>query len=289
MSNQRFSITPAAAAADKDLQDTVYRTLAVIGMYGDRNGWCWPSQQTIADIRGVTRKTINLHIKELTERGYLNIAPRYDEETGAQKSNMMQVKFDYEPQDVTPPVTSIALHPVLPSLCNTPPNILEVTHNAPLNDPKERSEEEAAAAAVYTAYHNNIGELTPMISDEIGDALDEFGKDWVLMAIEEAVKSNVKRWRYIAAILKRWKVEGRGDNRQNGNGAKSPSKTDKAQAIVTAVSTYGSRQGGKARDSLGELWPIVQGVEGGWSYLCGLSPKEIEIKIYQQMNGAMTT
>lgn len=98
--NQRFSITPARAAADKDLSDSEHRTLAVIGMFGDPEGWCWPSQSTLADLRGISRKTINLHIKRLIELGYLNIYPRYDKETGAQKSNMMQIKLDFPP-DVT--------------------------------------------------------------------------------------------------------------------------------------------------------------------------------------------
>ena len=105
MSNQRFSITPASAVSDESLTDSIYRTLAAIGLYGDKNGWCWPRQTTLAKIRGVSRKTINIHIKELTGLGYLNIQPRYDEETGAQKSNMMQVKFDNNYQNVTGGVT----------------------------------------------------------------------------------------------------------------------------------------------------------------------------------------
>ena len=139
--NQRFSITPARAAVDLELSDSVHRTLAVIGVFGDRNGWCWPSQGTLADLRGVSRKTINLHVKELIDRGYLNIQPRYDQETGAQKSNMMQIKFDFAPDvppDVTGGVTSKTLQGVSPLGCYTPPNTQDVTHNAPINDTKER-------------------------------------------------------------------------------------------------------------------------------------------------------
>ena len=105
--NQRFSITPAKAATDNELTDSEHRTLAVIGIYGDKNGWCWPSQSTLAEMRGVSRKTINVHIKRLIDLGYLNIQPRYDNETGAQKSNMMQIKFDFPP-DVTGGYSAIA-------------------------------------------------------------------------------------------------------------------------------------------------------------------------------------
>jgi len=134
MSNQRFSITPSTAATDARLSDSVHRTLSVIGIYGDKNGWCWPSQSTLAEMRGMSRKTINVHIKELIKFGYLNIAPRYDEDTGAQRSNMMQIKFDFEP-DVTGGVTSRGLQGVSPLGGYRGGEVQEVTHNAPSNAP----------------------------------------------------------------------------------------------------------------------------------------------------------
>ena len=136
--NQRFSITPANAATDSNMTDSEHRTLSVIGIFGDKNGWCWPSQSTLADMRGVSRKTINLHIKRLIDLGYLNIHPRYDEETGAQKSNMMQIKFDFPP-DVTGGVTSKALQGGSHPIGYTPHNIQDVTHNDPTNAPQEHS------------------------------------------------------------------------------------------------------------------------------------------------------
>lgn len=135
--NQRLSVTPAKATADNDLTDSEYRTLAVIGIFSNPEGWCWPSQSTLADLRGVSRKTINLHIKRLIELGYLNIHARYDEETGAQKSNMMQIKLDFPPNvtgGVTPKTLQGGSHP----RSYTPRNIQDVTHNDLMNDPKER-------------------------------------------------------------------------------------------------------------------------------------------------------
>lgn len=135
--SQRFSITPSIAALDPLLTDSEHRTLAVIGTYGDREGWCWPSQSVLAEQRNVSRKTINVHIRRLIDLGYLNIQPRYDEETGAQKSNMMQIRFDFPP-DVTPPVTSMTLQGVSPLGGYRGCNPLDVTHNDPMNDPEER-------------------------------------------------------------------------------------------------------------------------------------------------------
>jgi len=94
MGNQRFSITPSKAAADPDLPDTVFRTLAILGTYGDKNGWCWPSLATIAEQRNMTPQAISKHIKVLEERGYLNVHRRQDKKKG-NISNKYQIRHDY--------------------------------------------------------------------------------------------------------------------------------------------------------------------------------------------------
>jgi DnaD/phage-associated family protein len=67
-------------------------------------------------------------------------------------------------------------------------------------------------AAVICDYENNIGQLTPMIAEDIGNALDEYGRDWITDAIKIAVQANVRKWNYILGILRRWAVEGKQDD-----------------------------------------------------------------------------
>jgi hypothetical protein len=101
--NQRFSVIPARAISDPELSDGAIRTLAVLGMFTDRNGWCYPSYATLAKIRGISKSAIAKHITELSERGYLNVHHRFDE-NGARRSNLLQVRFDfpYEQSPVQP-------------------------------------------------------------------------------------------------------------------------------------------------------------------------------------------
>ena len=61
---------------------------------------------------------------------------------------------------------------------------------------------------VYEMYENEIGMLTPMIADVIGEAIDEYPEDWFAPAIRIAVERNARNWRYVEAVLKRWKIEG---------------------------------------------------------------------------------
>lgn len=69
---------------------------------------------------------------------------------------------------------------------------------------------------VFNAYEQNMGLLTPMIADQLKDAETEYTAEWVIEAIGVAVKQEKRNWSYCEAILKRWKVEGKG----NGSKAK---------------------------------------------------------------------
>ncbi|MHB8133757.1 MAG: DnaD domain-containing protein [Anaerolineaceae bacterium] len=62
---------------------------------------------------------------------------------------------------------------------------------------------------IYYLYEANIGPLTPLISEALQEAEEIYPADWIDEAIKIAVENNVRRWRYIEAILKSWKERGR--------------------------------------------------------------------------------
>lgn len=66
---------------------------------------------------------------------------------------------------------------------------------------------------IFALYEQNIGLLTPMISEELKDAEQEYPAEWVADAFKIAVKQNKRNWAYISGILKRMKTEGRGDRK----------------------------------------------------------------------------
>ena len=67
---------------------------------------------------------------------------------------------------------------------------------------------------VFKLYEENIGPLTPLIADALKDAEKEYSKEWLEEAIQIAVVNNVRKWRYIQAILNSWKEEGRNGRNQ---------------------------------------------------------------------------
>jgi len=64
---------------------------------------------------------------------------------------------------------------------------------------------------VFVLYEQNIGPLTPLLAEELGEAADTYPASWIEDAFREAVELNKRSWRYIQRILERWAVEGKTD------------------------------------------------------------------------------
>ena len=78
---------------------------------------------------------------------------------------------------------------------------------------------------VFRLYEENIGMLAPVVADELRAAEEEYPSGWVEAAIREAAAGNVRSWRYIEAILERWKREGRGTRSSGKPGRHSEALT----------------------------------------------------------------
>ncbi|HWV34128.1 MAG TPA: DnaD domain protein [Thermomicrobiales bacterium] len=64
----------------------------------------------------------------------------------------------------------------------------------------------------FRLYEQNIGPLTPLIADQISQAIEEYPADWIEDAIVESVAYNRRSWRYITRILESWTTSGRRDS-----------------------------------------------------------------------------
>jgi DnaD/phage-associated family protein len=66
---------------------------------------------------------------------------------------------------------------------------------------------------IFRLYEENIGPLTPLIAEALGEAEDTYSAGWIEEAMKIAVERNKRTWRYVAAILERWQREGRHDKK----------------------------------------------------------------------------
>lgn len=62
---------------------------------------------------------------------------------------------------------------------------------------------------IFRLYEENIGPLTPLMADRLKEAEERYPAEWIDEAVKIAVERNVRNWRYIEGILKKWQEEGR--------------------------------------------------------------------------------
>jgi len=67
---------------------------------------------------------------------------------------------------------------------------------------------------IFALYEQNIGALTPLLSEELQEAEATYPLAWIEEAFREAVRRNKRSWRYIRAILERWQAEGKDEIRR---------------------------------------------------------------------------
>lgn len=112
--------------------------------------------------------------------------------------------------------------------------LLKSTHEADvfyfLNSPRGRFSAEAFAKGqwresarimsapmnksnIFKLYEENIGALTPLLSDMLREAEKNYPSAWFEEAIEIAVKNNIRNWKYVEAILTRWKEKGKDERK----------------------------------------------------------------------------
>jgi len=63
---------------------------------------------------------------------------------------------------------------------------------------------------IYALYEQNIGLLTPLLADELREAVETYPTAWIEDAFREAVMQNKRNWRYVRRVLENWASRGRG-------------------------------------------------------------------------------
>jgi DnaD/phage-associated family protein len=74
--------------------------------------------------------------------------------------------------------------------------------------PLPEAEPVEPSRSIYALYEENIGQLTPLVADELREAEELYPQEWLRPAFETAAALNKRSWRYVARILERWAVEG---------------------------------------------------------------------------------
>ena len=82
---------------------------------------------------------------------------------------------------------------------------------------------------IFRLYEENIGPLTPMIADMLKEAEELYNEEWFEEVFTIAVKNNKRNWKYVEAILKRWKEEGTHGQKDKQNSGKGSERYTDSQ------------------------------------------------------------
>jgi hypothetical protein len=131
----RFCIMPAKIVGDKRFTITDLHVLHALGLFADRDGWCWPSHAQLAEKASLARRTIVRSMIKLQKLGYVAVSPRSDG-TGRKLSNKYRIIFDTaETLDVTD--ESHAYDSTRSHACDT--QGVTSIKNTPIERPKEET------------------------------------------------------------------------------------------------------------------------------------------------------
>jgi DnaD/phage-associated family protein len=97
---------------------------------------------------------------------------------------------------------------------------VEAIQNGKFDPSKIQNAPPVERSNVFTLYEQNIGALTPLIADMLREAEKEYPSAWFEEAFEIAVAKNVRNWKYVEAILRRWKDKGKDERKDRKDAVK---------------------------------------------------------------------
>lgn len=98
-------------------------------------------------------------------------------------------------------------------MLNTPKNAaaIEAIQQGKITLTDQGIETSSQRPDIFSLYEQNIGPLTPIISDSLKDLEENYPPDWISKAIQVAVKNSARSLRYIEVVLQNWQEEGNYD------------------------------------------------------------------------------
>ena len=121
----------------------------------------------------------------------------------------------------------------------------EENQSLPLKRKKEKKGNDEAATdqlvkdvamkELSRVYQEEIGVITPMIADELRDAIDTYQSRWIRDAIAEAAIQNKRGWKYISAILTRWQAQGNQEERKPVRADYKPQANNLPKGIAAGI------------------------------------------------------
>lgn len=169
-----------------------------------------PSIETICQETGYSNREVINCVRELEKDGYLTVI------RGQERYNIYHVNFGAAYGKGKTP-TSEESSQVNLSARNSELSSKKMLKSSLKEEPtkKNQKNDDGEAQSVFAVYEQEIGPLTPHLADELDEAEQVHGANWVCEALKIASANGKRNWAYTKAILSRWKSSGYGVQKQD--------------------------------------------------------------------------
>ena len=219
-----FTTVSNAAIADPKLSWEAAGLLAYLLTKPDN----WEVRNSFLEgYRAAGRHKMNRMLAELKTAGYLR---RYRSQEDDGRFTWVSEIYEDPAENQAPicrksaygdkaePITRLSINgsSIDGSSINGKPGVI-INTDPPNTEIIKTEEEDSRQPNAFAVYEQEIGTLSLMIGEKLGDLVDTYSESWVIDAMREAAVYNKRSLAYIEAILKNWKANGRGAS-VNGNG-----------------------------------------------------------------------
>lgn len=134
-----WTVIPAKVRYDKDLRPNAKLLYAEIQALADSSGYCWATNEYLAQLYGLAARTVSDLISKLAQKGYITVEVLRDEETNEVLERRIWVDKPYRITDIPPAKngrTPHAKNSDTPPAKNGEENNINNLNNIPLKPPK---------------------------------------------------------------------------------------------------------------------------------------------------------
>ncbi|WMM24077.1 helix-turn-helix domain-containing protein [Tissierella sp. MB52-C2] len=209
MNKAYYAIIPANVRYDKELAPNAKLLYGEITALCNEKGYCWANNSYFAELYNVSKATVSRWVSKLEELGYIKTKLIYHEGTKSVKERRIYIgshpidkNINRYEQNNQYPIDENIIDPIDENVKDNNTLFNNTTNTTEDGDDSFRK-------IVQAFEQNGFGTINMMTRDMLVGLVDNFTDEWVLEAIEVAVKSNARRLTYVEGILKKWKTEGK--------------------------------------------------------------------------------
>lgn len=216
MKKSYYAVIPANVRYDNELTPNAKLLYGEITALCNEKGYCWASNSYFAELYKVSKETVSRWISKLEKLGYIRTELIYEQGTKSVKERRIYIYGDPIDKNINR-YRQNNQYPIDENI-NTPidKNIKEnnTVFNNTTNTTTNNSDGGIFRKIVQAFEQNGFGTINLTTKEMLVNLIEEYSSEWVLDAIEVAVKNNARRLSYVEGILKKWKAEGKGTERQ---------------------------------------------------------------------------